>query len=290
MSRSLALIVNPAAAGGRALAALPTVRGELDLLEAGYHVHSSSGLEGARAAARRAVEAGETVVAMGGDGLVGALAGVVSGTESALAIIPGGRGNDFARGLGIPEAPAAAARVALQGQRRLVDVGRVNGVVFVGIASLGIDSECQDIANSTKLVRGDLVYVYAVVRALVAWRPARFEVSIDGDRRAFRGYAVAAANSKVFGGGMYLAPDAELDDGELDVVLTGAATKRRYLLNLPKVFKGAHVHAPGLVIRRGRVVEIDADRPFTVYADGDPIATLPARVDVAQKALGVIVP
>jgi diacylglycerol kinase family enzyme len=88
---------------------------------------------------------------------------------------------------------------------------------------------------------------------------------------------------------MYLVPDAELDDGMLDVVLCEATPKRRYLANLPKVFKGTHVDEPSLRFLTGREVTFEADRPFTAYADGDPIAELPATITVHPGTLRVLV-
>ena len=290
MSRRLAVFVNPAAAGGRALKALPAVRAELDRLGEDYRVVETTGLDSARVEAGLAAEDGETVVAMGGDGLIGCLAGALRGSPAALGIVPGGRGNDFARVLGIPREPALAARLAARGEERLVDVGEVNGAPFVGIASVGFDSDVQVIANRARIVRGSLVYLYATIRALLAWRPAHFRVVIDGEARELTGFAVAAANSKAYGGGMYLAPEAELDDGLLDVVLTADVSKLRCLVNLPKLFKGTHVENPEVTVLRGRVVEIEADRSFMVYADGDPIHALPVTVTTAARALRVIAP
>jgi diacylglycerol kinase family enzyme len=125
---------------------------------------------------------------------------------------------------------------------------------------------------------------------LAAWCPARFELWLDGEPQAHTGYSVAAANSKAYGGGMFLAPDAELDDGLLDVVCVGQVGKLRYLANLPKVFKGRHVDNQEVTVRRARVLEIDADRPFAVYADGEHLADLPATIRVLPGALNVIVP
>jgi len=205
-------------------------------------------------------------------------------------VIPGGRGNDFARVLGIPtEIPEAVAVVA-SGATRKVDVGEVNGRRFLGIASCGFDSDVNRIANEARVIKGNLVYLYAALRGLAAWKPARFEVTLDGERRAFTGYAVAAANNRAYGGGMFLAPDAELDDGKLDVVMTGDASKFHCLVNLPKVFSGSHVEDEEVTIVRTSEVEISADRPFAVYADGDHLADLPARIAVIPRALDVIAP
>jgi YegS/Rv2252/BmrU family lipid kinase len=290
VSRRLALLVNPAAAGGKALAAVEPARAELEKLGAEFRVVETSSGEHAKKEARSAADNGETPVAIGGDGLVGTLAGAIAGSDAELAIVPAGRGNDFARVLEIPNDPAEAARLAHEGGSKPLDVGEVDGKSFVGIASAGFDSEANRIANEAKLIKGNLVYAYAAIRALVAWKPARFEIVVDGERHESTGYNVVVANSKAYGGGMFVAPQAELDDGKLDVVVTEHMGKLRALSCLPKTFKGTHLEEPAFKCFRGEAVEVQADRPFVMYADGDPLAQLPATVRVSTRALRVIFP
>ena len=240
--------------------------------------------------ARRAAELGEVPVVMSGDGMIGQVGGVLAGGEAPLGVIPGGRGNDLARVLGIPTEIEAATGLLAAGRTRAIDVGEVNGRRFLCIASCGFDSEANRIANEVRLVKGNLVYLYAALRALAAWRPARFQIAADGARREFTGYAVAAANGKAYGGGMLLAPDAEIDDGLLDVVYTTQVSKLRFLANLPKVFDGRHTANDEVHVLRASEVEIRADRRFAVYADGDHLTDLPARVRVLPRALNVIAP
>ncbi|HEY6780458.1 MAG TPA: acylglycerol kinase family protein, partial [Thermoleophilaceae bacterium] len=134
MSRRFALLVNPVAAQGKALAALPAVTAEFDRLDSPYRVVTTRSSEHATEEARRAVEAGETVAALGGDGLLRPIALALRGTETAVAIIPGGRGNDFARALGIPRDPAAAAQLAVEGEERPIDLGTLDRTPFLGLA------------------------------------------------------------------------------------------------------------------------------------------------------------
>ncbi len=284
-----ALIANPKA-GGKVHEALATARAELERLGGECRALSPSSPQAAREQAQQSSTAGEVVVAVGGDGLVRLAAIGVRAGGGALAIVPGGRGNDLARVLGIPSDSDAAARTAFEGHERRIDVASANGEPFVGIASLGFDSDANRIANDARLVRGKLVYLYAALRALAAWKPATFELTVDGAQRSIRGYSVAVGNSKAYGGGMYLLPHAELDDGELDVFTSGEASKLSFLTGLPKVFKGTHLDNPAVTIDRGRRVTVSADRPFDVYADGDPIATLPVEIEVERQALRVIVP
>jgi YegS/Rv2252/BmrU family lipid kinase len=287
-TRSHLVLVNPSAGGGRARELLPRLEGALRRHGIDHRLVMTTSLDHGIEEARRAAEGGEAVVVMSGDGLIGQIGGVLAGTGVPLGVIPGGRGNDFARVLGIPvETPDAVALIA-NGETRKVDVGEVNGRRFLGIASCGFDSDVNRIANETRLIKGNLVYLYATLRGLAAWKPARFEVTLDGERHAFTGFAVAAANSRAYGGGMFLAPDAELDDGRLDVVTTADASKLHCLANLPKVFSGRHVDDEAVTVVRASEVEITADRPFAVYADGDHLADLPARIKLLPRALDVI--
>ena len=290
MSRRFALLINPASGGGRSLRALPAVLAELDRLGASHRTVTTQSIEHAAEEAARAGAAGETVAAVGGDGLLRPVATALKGTPSAVALIPCGRGNDLARVLGIPRDPAAAARMAVQGAERPLDVATVDGTPYLGIASCGFDSDANRIANESKLIKGDAVYLYAALRALATWKPARFEVTVDGARHVVTGYSVAVGNSRAYGGGMLLLPHAELDDGKLDVLLHTDSPKLTFLRELPKVFKGAHLDSPHARILRGEVIEVSSDRPFVIYADGDPIGATPATMRVEPRALRVIGP
>jgi YegS/Rv2252/BmrU family lipid kinase len=290
MARRLVVIVNPSAGSGRALEALPRIRAELERLGADFHVIETTSADHAREEAAAARERGEAVGALGGDGLVGTLAGVLCRGESPLAVLPGGRGNDLARVLGIPTEPEAAARVAVEGVEHPIDVPEVDGVSYVGIATTGFDSVANRLANDAKLVRGNLVYLYAGLRTLAGWKPARFDVTVDGVAHSVTGYGVLVANSKAHGGGMYMVPHAELDDGRLDVMMSAASSKLHFLSTLPKLFSGSHVDDPKISFLRGEEIEVRADRPFEVYADGDPVGELPVRIRVARQALRVLVP
>ena len=177
------------------------------------------------------------------------------------------------------------------GTTRQIDVGEVNGRRFVCIASCGFDSDANRIANEARLVKGRLVYAYAALRALAGWKQANFVLTLDGERSEMRGYGTAVANSRAYGGGMYAAPDAELDDGLLDVVTLSETSKWRFLTGvLPKVFDGSHTKLPEIGVRRAAEVRIEADRPFAVYADGDHLADLPATITLLPRALRVVVP
>ncbi|HEY6550544.1 MAG TPA: diacylglycerol kinase family protein, partial [Solirubrobacterales bacterium] len=237
----LTLLVNPHSAHGRTLKLLPKVEQELDARRIPFRVERTRGLEDGVDRALRAVEAAEIPVVISGDGLLGAVGGAMAGSDTPLGIVPGGRGNDLARVLGIPDDPIAAVAVLAEGESRRIDVGEANGKRFLGIASIGFDSECNRLANEVSFVRSNLVYVYSLFRTLVGWKPARFTIQAGEERTRISGYSVSVANNSTFGGGMRIAPDAKLDDGLFDIIAIGEVGKLRFVGNLPKVFKGTHV-------------------------------------------------
>ncbi len=291
MDRDVALLCNPSAGGGRAAKILRRAERALRELGVRFHTEVTRDLGHGRELARAAATAGEVTVTLSGDGLVGCVVGVLREFPGAvLGILPGGRGNDTARMLGIPPAIQPACAVVAGGVERDLDIGDVEGRSFIGIASLGFDSDANRIANEAPAGLGRLVYVYGALRALAAWKPAAFALRLDGESLSCTGYSVAACNSGRYGGGMQLAPDASLDDGLLDVVLIGEHSKRNFLMTLPKVFSGAHIRHPAVRVLRGRELHVEADRAFTVYADGDPIGDTPLTIRVVARALRVLVP
>jgi YegS/Rv2252/BmrU family lipid kinase len=299
-SASICLLVNPAAGGGKAARLAP--QAERALRSHGLKVRrvDTRDLPHARELAVSAASAGERVVVLSGDGAIGVVAEALRAVPGAvLGVLPGGRGNDLARALGVSQEIDQACATIAGGVVRAMDVGEVLGGngeparSFVGIASAGFDSDANRIANEAPSWLGNLVYAYGALRALLAWRPARIEIELDppGERRSFLAYTVGACNSRSYGGGMRAAPDALLDDGLLEVIVLENVGKLSFLTKiLPRVFSGEHVREPCVHMFRAREVSIEADRPFTMYADGDPIGELPLRVRAVPGAINVLVP
>jgi len=286
----LTLLVNPSSAGGRSLKLLPRVEAALDAQRAVFRVERTRSLEHGCDLALRAVELGEVPVVVSGDGLMGAIGGAMAGSETPIGLIPAGRGNDLARALGIPTDPEEAVEVVLAGHSRRIDVGEANGKRFLGIVSVGFDSECNRLANETHFIRGNLVYAYSMVRTLIGWRSARFTIVAGGERKRLTGYFVDVANNSVYGGGMYIAPEAEIDDGQFDVVAITEVGKLRFLRGLRDVLKGAHIDKEEVTTFRASRLELDASRPFPVYADGDHLTDLPVSLKVLPTCLSILVP
>src|SRR6478735_8420991 len=183
MDRPVCLIVNPSAGSGRAAKLLPQVEAALRGHGLSFRVERTSSMDHARELARGARDAGEIAAAMGGDGLTGAVAGELRDGDGVLAVLPGGRGNDFARKLGISADPVAACANIAGGHERRIDLAAVGDRSYLGILSAGLDSDANRLANENTLPLGTAVYAYAALRALAAWKPAHWTVTIDGETR-----------------------------------------------------------------------------------------------------------
>jgi len=184
-----------------------------------------------------------------------------------------------------PDRTGRKANVVL-GFDRLSGYALAEGRAYFGAI---VGRYANRIANASRL-GGNLVYAYAALRALIAWKPARFTIAIGDQRTRMEGYSVVVANNKAYGGGMYVAPDAELEDGEFDLVTIADMGKLRALGNLMKVFKGTHVRIDEVQVVRAARLSLSASRPFAVYADGEHLTDLPADLRVIPHALRVLVP
>jgi YegS/Rv2252/BmrU family lipid kinase len=288
--RTVALIVNPAAHGGRAAKRRPAVQREIERRAVLAHVEVTTSLEHARQAARRAAQAGQTVAVLGGDGMVGAVAGALAGQDATLAVLPCGRGNDFAAACRIPGDPVQACRLLATGDPVSIDLGEVYGTCFVGVASVGIDSEAARIANGAWSRLGALAYPLAIFQAVARWRHPQFNIDMPSGARSFQGWTVAVANSGRYGGGILMAPDASMQDGMLDVVCAGATSRARFVRDIPNLFRGRHVDSPSVTVDRSEAVFIGADRELDIYADGEFVGHTPATIRVIPAALKVLMP
>ena len=286
MTRSFTFLVNPSSGGGAAPAAVVPVARALREAGATVDVTYSPGPKAMGSLVTAAVGRGDVVVSVGGDGMLSSLAGLVSTAGGTLGVVPAGRGNDFARMLGLPSAPADVARVLLETPVRHVDLvsltlpGAAPRVV-AGSVYCGVDARAGEIVDRAHRLPGKLQYPYAALRALATYRPGHFEVTVDGDRREFHAATVVVANSAYYGSGMRIAPAATVDDGRLDIVVIEAASRLALMRSLPKVYDGAHVDLPEVTVLTGTRVELRADAApaVPVGGDGEPLGALPALAD-----------
>ncbi|WP_182880671.1 diacylglycerol/lipid kinase family protein [Microbispora sp. H10949] len=292
MRDDLVVLVNPAARGGRTLRLLAPVLRRLRAGGRPVSVVVGTSAADALDRARAAVAAGPAaLVAFGGDGLVHLAVQAVAGTSVPLGILPAGTGNDIAAALGVPRRDLlAAADVVARGASRAVDAGRTGtGEWFAGVLACGFDSRVNERANVMTWPPGMARYLVALARELRSFTPIPFRITLDGEAVEREAMLVAVANTRSYGAGMRVCPDARPDDGLLDVLVLGAIPKVEFLRTFPRVYRGSHVGHPAVTLRRARRVEIEA--PDTVaYADGERIGTAPLTCVVQPAALHVLVP
>jgi len=271
---------------------LPAAQDRLE--RAGFEVatHLTTSLHDARTAAGQAA-GHDVVIAVGGDGTVGACAAGIAAAEppvrAALGIIPSGGGNDTAGALGLPvRDPLAAADLLPELPRRRIDLARAGEFVYVDIAGVGFDSEVNRLANRTTWLPGKARYAWAVVAQLALCRPAHFMVELDGLRHEADAWFVAVANGRSYGAGIRIAPSACMDDGLLDVVVVADMPRLELLRTFPKTFSGRHVDHPGVTIYRAAKVRIEADPTQWVFADGEEVGQLPLVFESIPGAVDVL--
>jgi YegS/Rv2252/BmrU family lipid kinase len=253
--------------------------------------------------ARRAAEDGaRLLVAVGGDGTVNEVVNGIADLPEPpeLAIVPRGTGWDFVRTFRIPRAIEEAVDVALHGETRTVDLGRVrfqswDGTeaesVFANVASAGMSGAIARRANeTTKALGGKASYLWATLAVFARWSAGELRLDVDGERRVAKMYDVVVANGRYFGGGMEICPAALPDDGLLDVLTIGDLSKMDLITTMPKTYRGSHLPHPKAEVFLGRVVTVESDNPVPIELDGEQPGTTPATFEVLPGRLRLRVP
>jgi diacylglycerol kinase (ATP) len=295
------LIVNPASGAGRTgrrFAAIEAaVRGAVGDLEARLTGAVGDGV----ALAREAARAGRRlVVAVGGDGTASEVVdGLVQGRyRGEFGFIPCGTGGDLRRSLAIPGDVEGAARILGTAAPRAIDLGVVEFTAsdgaparrhFANVASCGLTGRVVERVNrSSKLLGGRLTFKLASARALLGWRDQRLRWRADGGPWTEASVtALSVCNARFFGGGMLVAPAAQVDDGLLDVTIWSGFGPADFVLRQRRIYDGRHVLLPNTRTLRARTVELEplGDAPILLEADGEQPGRLPARFAVVPRAL-----
>lgn len=248
-------------------------------------------------AASAAANGAPIVVALGGDGLVHMVVNGLAGTQTALAVIPGGTGDDFIRALGIRHRkPEEAAKLLINPQLRSIDAGRIRTDSgerwFINIANTGFDAEVTAAADRMRIPLGaTLTYLVATMKTLRRFEPLIFTVQVDdAPEERLPAMLLALGNGTTYGGGMRVTPGAMVDDGEFEACIVRAMGRVEFVLRFPKVYRGTHVTHPKVAMLHGRTMRVSSDRTIPLYADGEAIGVLPASIEIVPDALRVVAP
>lgn len=233
----------------------------------------------------------DAIIVGGGDGTVSASIAAVMATGRPLGVLPLGTANDFARTLGIPQDPAGAAAVIAAGQTRRVDVGEVNGMPFLNVASIGLSATlARSLTTETKRRFGALSYLIVSLRVVLRARSVSGVLRWSGGSEPFRTLQLAIGNGRYYGAGMTVAPDARIDDGLLDLYSLETTSLWRLALLAPALRSGHHHSAPEVRSQRGTWFEVATSRPRHINVDGEIRGMTPARFTVRPSALEVFAP
>jgi len=254
---------------------------------------SAAWLENTQLSRTAAEEGVGIVAALGGDGTVSIVANGLLGTGVALATLPSGTADDFAKSLGMGRLEPACRQLA-NPRIEPIDVVRVEtGAVqrhYLAVAGAGFDSEVNETANAMRIDLGATgTYIAAVLKTLPKFQPAGFTISLDDEEISLQAMLVVVGNSVSYGGGMRVTPDASVVDGLVDVCIVGALSVPAFLRAFPRVFRGTHTRHPAVRMAKAHRVRIEADRRVQVYADGERVGPLPAVFEVVPSTLPAVV-
>jgi YegS/Rv2252/BmrU family lipid kinase len=273
---SIAIIINPVA-GGRARPVGDSVElarrvaadcGEAaDVFITEQHGH-------ARVLTRAARDSGaRLIVAWGGDGTVNEVATELAFGSVPVAIVPAGSGNGLARELNVPRDPARALAAAIRTAARPMDIGEIDGRLFVNIAGIGFDAHVASRFNEpANRGRGFSQYLAIAARAMTTYAPVRYTITTPDAHVEARAVLVTVANSAQFGNGARIAPGARVDDGLLDLVIVEERSRVLTMCQLPRLFNGTINRMPGWAVRRIAQATIACEAPMMFHVDGEPIA------------------
>ncbi len=233
-----------------------------------------------------------TIVAWGGDGTVNEIASTLAFRDATLGIIPSGSGNGLARELHIPLDPVGAIDVALNGRDVQIDAGELDGHLFFNVAGIGLDARvAHRFATEGLLIRGFRKYLTITAQELFSYTPDEHTVVADGDAVRVRALLIAIANSRQYGNGALIAPEARLNDGLLDVVVVAARSPLAALVQVPRIFAGHIARIRGVTTRRAAEITITSAKPVVYHVDGEPfVGSAEITVRTRPGALRVRVP
>ena len=297
MTRSATLVVNPSAGKGRAQELLPNVGGTLR--DAGFEVRIllSRDFAEAQAMVRHAVGDGvENLAVMGGDGMMHLGVNVVARQHqvgdhrTTLGLIPAGTGNDLCRGIGLDHAdPMAAAAAIAAGHTRQLDLAQVNQRFVGAVLATGFDALVNGRANAIPWPKGNARYLLATLAELRVFSPLRYRLTVDGQVRDLEAMLVAVGNTRSYGGGMKICPDADPTDGLLDVTIIHPVSRLKLLQLLPRMYSGRFARDACVEQIRGREIVVEGTG-LVGFGDGELIAAAPLTITAVPAILPVFVP
>ena len=286
-------IINPIAGDGKACRAwfrlLAPLSAHFPALEYDFTKHKGHATQLAKEAVAKQAD---LVIAFGGDGTFHEIVNGLAYSKTALAIVPTGSGNDFARSLKLPATLTSLADVIIAGNHQTIDLGIVNGRYFLNMAGIGFDAEVAQRVHQRSLT-GTAAYVSSIIETIFKYKPLEVEIDIDGTLTREKITMVAVGNGRYVGGGVFMLPKADITDGLLDVCLISETTKGDMIKTLPATYFGKHLDHPKcryLKLKEITIRPVDSEHPAYAQLDGEGYNEFPLRFKIAPQALKLVVP
>jgi YegS/Rv2252/BmrU family lipid kinase len=290
-----AVIVNPKAAGGKAIKKLPEISATASSVTPEYLLHITSSIEDARLRAREFADLGiERIVAVGGDGTFNEVANGIleSNARPALGIVPAGTGCDLPRTLGVPTGVAESLVFAMSADARPMDVGLAKTSTgqryFLNVAGMGFDAKVANRAQQKKRLTGKKAYMVALAQELTDFGYIEVRMEVNGKEIATKAVFVSVANAQFLAGGFHFAPMARIDDGLLDLAIIDDISLPGFVKAVPSVMRGKHLSNPHWSHYTTTHVKVTSSTPALVQVDGEIVGTSPAEFSIAPKAIDVV--
>jgi len=286
------VITNPSARGGKALRLLPKIRQWLSASPHQFSFITPPSSEEMRLEIRNAAAEGiEALLLIGGDGTVHQALPAIAETKIPFGFLPCGRGNDFARNIGLPSKLKKSCFLPANPSFHQVDLPRINHIPFIAVAYVGFDAEVNKLANEGRgYFGGTLGYIVCVLKTLKNFRPFEIEITIDDHTWRERVMMVTVANAPFYGGGMKIAPDADMNDGIFDLCIVQEISKLELLQQFPKVFKGTHIFHPRVLMKTGKTIKLVSDENREIFADGEYVGSLPGEFTIGNQKIQIMSP
>lgn len=289
-------VVNPTAGRGDGLKRGEQIQKLATLWGMDYQmVFTNKPGQGYDLAQKGVAEGAEVLIAVGGDGTVNeVMRGIIDADKIQkvqMGVIPAGTGNDLVRTLNIPFDVEEALQVIERGKAKMLDLGKVQGEYFINVAGIGFDAAVgEEINLNVKMLKGTAAYLYGVFKMLFQYKSPQITIRIDDTVLEGRYFLVAIANAKYYGGGMMIAPDAEVADGLYDVIVVKDVKQLEVIRVLPTIFRGNHISHPAVKVYRGKKIQLDSSERVLVQTDGEIRGTLPMTFELEPEVFPMIVP
>lgn len=287
-------IVNPKAGKGKAIQLIPEIKNAFKNSSEEFIIELTEKEGHATELVKNYVnKENYRVYAVGGDGTLNEVLNGMANTESCLGVIPSGSGNDFIKSICKEKLSKDIVKSTINGKLKMIDLAKVDDRYFINISSVGIDAEVVDNAKALKkypFISGKLAYILSAIITIFKYKYKSMELIIDDKKLTLKNTLIAFANGKYYGGGMKVAPEADVEDGFFDICAISKLSRIKMLALFPKLIKGVHSQVKEVSFYKGKKVIMSSEQEIIINVDGEIIKSRRVIFEIIPKKINFIVP